>query len=73
MFIFYKHSKKKYNDQELTKYLINVCGPSFHAVFFLSTNCALQRVYHGPTKMCPGSLHICRDGSVSTLSESVDY
>ena len=35
MFIFYKHSKKKYNDQELTKYLFNVCGSSFHAVFCL--------------------------------------
>ena len=52
-------SKKKGNDQEVTKYLINDCELVY----------GLQTVYPGPLKRVQGSLRICRDGSMSTFSE----
>ena len=70
--------KKKSNDQELTKYLINNCG------FFLdyagvrcsvwSTKCVVPcaECTLGQNQRAQGRLRICRDGSMSTFSESVD-
>ena len=75
-----KQSKKKDNDQELTKYFINNCGS-----FWIMRVCMLfyekskiplslpQSVPWAPNKWGQSSLCICRDGSGSRFSEFIDY
>ena len=76
--------KKKGNDQDLTKYLINDCSPSGLCMLFYGLQTVLSLAQSVPylhlpskTKVPPpphkkgqtdGSLCICRDGSVSQNS-----
>ena len=69
--------KKKGIDQDLTKYLINDCSP-----FWNMHVCVLVYGLPGSTpppttkkekKWTQGGLCICRDGSLSTFSEFIDF
>ena len=70
--------KKKGNDQDLIKYLINDCSSSGLCVYAcvvygLQIVLSLaQSVPWAQKKWAQGSLCICRDGSVSTFSEFLD-
>ena len=65
--------RKKGNDQDLTKYLIND-GGSFWTMHVCVLVYGLQTVLSlAQKKWAQGSLCICRDGSVSTISEFIDY
>ena len=81
--------KKNGNDQDLTKYFINALSGLCVLVYGLQTVLSLaqsepypplplqKNVYSPPhtppQKRTEGSLCICRDGSVSTFSEFIDY
>ena len=67
--------KKKGNDQDLTKYLINDCSSAGLCVLVYGLQTVLplaQSVPWAQKKWAQGSLCICRDGSVSTFSKFLD-